>query len=344
MKKFCFLPRGYMQYVKKVLVLKNTENNLSSSKRLNGLLRVEIEDGVAEAHISLINLPSNILEDYFLLFIDCEKTEFEFELGSRPKSSVQYFPTLPKIDKGFCAGVFVIKDSLPLILGFASDCEFLSLQDFKRVLADRCLARHKKLVKDRSVEEEFCPNGQPVLYNDEAVATENYFELDDQINEKLLSLKERKNEGLQFENEFFDCECQKETQKNFSPNSCTQNETNAFERQEYKGIRHFDTVKAELNEIFFKFPEEEGLSKHFKNSRWARIYYSKEKYYVVGLVYEDGQEKYICYGVPANYSKTPPKELDGFCSFIPLSVFDMFGAGYWIMFQDAISGKCVHFG
>ena len=62
---------------------------------------------------------------------------------------------------------------------------------------------------------------------------------------------------------------------------------------------------------------------------------------IVGLVKEGGKEKYICYGVPAVYSKEPPKELKGFCSFIPLSVFDMKGDGYWMMFQDAVTGECI---
>jgi hypothetical protein len=62
---------------------------------------------------------------------------------------------------------------------------------------------------------------------------------------------------------------------------------------------------------------------------------------VVGLVLESGKEKYICYGVPCTYSKNPPKELKGFCSFIPLSIFDLTGKGYWMMFQDAITGEHV---
>ncbi len=337
-----------MQYVKKILVLKSTENSLYLSQRLNGLIRLEIENGVAETHISLINLPNNLLENYFVLFIDSSKNEFEFNLGPRPTSSYHTFPCEPNVSRGFCAGVFVIKDSLPLVLGFASESDFLTLQEFKRALAERCLAKHKKLVKECETKSFNCPKDQvqpplETIYNDEAVATENYFELDDEINEKLLSLKEKENESLQFENELFNCECEKEAQKDFPPNICTQNETDAFKCEKTSLPRHFDTVKAELDQIFFKFPEEDGLTKHFKESRWARIYYSKEKYYVVGLIYENGQEKYICYGVPAKYSKNPPKELDGFCSFIPLSVFDMFGAGYWIMFQDAESGKCVHF-
>ena len=335
-----------MKYLKKVVVLKNTENSLQLNKRLNGLARLEIEDGMAEMHLSLINLPSEFLTDYYALVIDSEKNEFEFNLGSRPASSAHCFSILPKIDKGFCVGVYVIKDSLPLLLGFASDCDFLSLQDFKRVLADRCLVKHKNMIKEQVLNEpQICPKEEACdkRYNDEAVATENYFELDDEINQKLLSLKEKENESLQLENELLDCECEKEAQKDFAPDICSQNEKDSDQCQKNLNPRHFDTVRAELDQIFFKFPEEENLSKQFKDSRWAKIYYSSQKYYVVGVIFEQKKEKYICYGVPAKYSKTPPKELDGFCSFIPLSVFDMFGDGYWIMFQDADTGKCVHF-
>ena len=45
--------------------------------------------------------------------------------------------------------------------------------------------------------------------------------------------------------------------------------------------------------------------------------------------------------MPSVYSETPPKELDGYCSFIPLSVFDMKGDGFWMMFQDAVTGECI---
>ncbi len=334
-----------MQYLKKVLVLKSTDSNLEIKKRLNGLIRVEIENGVAELHLSLINLPKDFLSDYYALFIDGEKNEFEFNLGERPTSFASLFPSEPKIDKGFCMGVFGIKDSLPLTLAFASDCKFLTLQDFKKVVAERCLIKHKKQMKSQEKEDAIAtvPYESVANYNDEAVATENYFEIDEEINEKLLSLRERENESVQLENERSDCEREEEAQKDFSPNMCNKDEEDTAKCKEDSIPRHFDTVKAELDEIFYKFPEEESLKNHFKDSRWARIYYSSEKYYVVGVVFEEGQEKYVCYGVPAKYSKTPPKELDGFCSFIPLSVFDMFGAGYWIMFQDAKTGKCVHF-
>ena len=79
----------------------------------------------------------------------------------------------------------------------------------------------------------------------------------------------------------------------------------------------------------------------FPDSVFVKVPYSKEKFYVVGLVKELGVEKYICYGVPSTYSAEPPKALKGYASFIPLSLFNLHGDGFWIMFQDAISGKCI---
>lgn len=333
-----------MQYLKKVLVLKNADNSIETKNRLSGLARIEIENGVSELHLSLINLPRECFS-YYALIIDGNKKSFEFDLGERPTSSAHFFPCEPKIDTGFCIGIFVIKDSLPLILSFASDNAILTLKDFKKTVAESCLSKHKKLIeaqeKENLSKNLACDITQ--TYNDEAVATENYFEIDKEINEKLLSVKEMKNENLQFKNELFDCNCEEKTQKDFSQTSRAEDEKDVDECQKNPRTRHFSTVRAELDEIFFKFPEEQALHNHFKESRWAKIHYSSDKYYVVGVIYEDGQEKYICYGVPAKYSKTPPKELDGYCSFIPLSVFDLFGAGYWIMFQDAETGKCVHF-
>lgn len=61
----------------------------------------------------------------------------------------------------------------------------------------------------------------------------------------------------------------------------------------------------------------------------------------MGLTEEKGRPKYICYGVPAKYSPYPPKELAGYCTFIPLSIFEMKGDGFWMLFQDAKTGECV---
>jgi len=125
---------------------------------------------------------------------------------------------------------------------------------------------------------------------------------------------------------------------------CAQDETNDCEcknNSQRDCPAFYNTVKAELNNLFEKFQAEEDLQKIFNQSRWARINYSNEKYYVVGVIKENDVEKYICYGVPAKYSLTPPKELKGYCTFIPLSIFDLSGDGFWMMFQNAITGECI---
>ena len=156
------------------------------------------------------------------------------------------------------------------------------------------------------------------LYNDEAVATENYFEIEEQLSSTLDQLKEA---DFKIEESFLE---EIERDNKYSNSN-----------------RYYDTVCSELEQIFNKFPEEQQLKKTFSKSRWAKVYYSDTKYYVVGVIKESGKEKYICYGVPATYSKTPPKELDGYCTFIPLSIFSLLGDGYWMMFQDAVTGECI---
>lgn len=332
-------PGGNMNYQKKILVLKGTDNSLSINKNLSGLCRIEIENGVAELHLSLVNLPPYSGAEYFALIFDANKHQFEFSLGKRPTSCAHIFSKEPLIEKGFCIGLYSVKEGVPLTTAFASDNSF-SLSEFKHFLAEKYISKRKQIEKQQrqSEQNQTCP----CVYDDEAVATINYFDLDKEIEQKLIKIKECQNESFSIENELPYCQSQKEEKKECSASCCFQDETDFGECKKNQTRPYFESVKNELYQIFIKFPKEEYLCNIFKDSKWAKINYSSEKFYVVGLIFQNNKEKYICYGVPDVYSKTPPKEFDGFCSFIPLSIFDMFGKGYWIMFQDATTGKCVH--
>lgn len=338
-----------MQFEKKVLVLKCAERTSSFQKIPNGLARIEIENGVAELHLSLVNQPPEISGEFFALIIDGNNVYHEFALGKRPTSYAQIFSSLPEINNGVVIGVYCVKDNLPLTIVFASEQKNFALADFKKTVAEKCLFKHKQSQKNESIkqpcithEQDFKNKQIPQEYNDEAVATENYYELDRQIQSKLNLLKENDYENLQLENELFDCASQEKTQTECAIANSFKNEAHDNNCQKDCEHNYFQRVKDELNQIFIKYPCEQTLCDLFKDSRWAKIYYQAEKYYVVGVILQKGDTKYICYGVPATYSKEPPKELAGFCSFIPLSIFNMLGAGYWIMFQDAKTGKCVH--
>ena len=362
-----------MEYIKKVLMLRRTDVLDSNLRPLSVLARIEVESGIAEFYISVINLPTNLKSDgYYAIVVDSEKREFEFELGCRPTSFSKTFYQTPNVADGVAIGLYSISEQIPITLAFANQGNGVSLAELKKMVADKCYLRLKKTLKDdkktyknqtecdldvqNNTEKEVF-----VQYNDEAVATENYYEIDSEIKQKIRSIKESDCENLFFENEFANNSNQKTPKEERTFFNGTENEKNACSCKEIKslesvvldesfsedkhclGDNYYLSVKDELEQIFFSYEREENLEKIFKGSKWAKIYYSKDKFYVVGLVFEQEKEKYICYGVPSKYKKVPPKELEGYSSFIPLSVFDMFGDGFFIMFQDAKTGKCVHF-
>ena len=105
--------------------------------------------------------------------------------------------------------------------------------------------------------------------------------------------------------------------------------------------RYYAKVQGDLRALFEQYPPEEELAACIPYSRWAKIAFARGKHYAVGVISDEGRPQYICYGVPAERLSEPPKALRGFCSFLPLSVFDLHGKGYWMMFQDADTGKCI---
>ena len=104
---------------------------------------------------------------------------------------------------------------------------------------------------------------------------------------------------------------------------------------------YYDRVRGELEALFARHPAEQELADCIPYSRWAKVSFARNKYYAVGVIRDEQKPRYICYGVPAEARTAPPAALQGFCSFMPLSVFEPEGRGYWMMFQDADTGQCV---
>ncbi|MGN1099001.1 MAG: hypothetical protein ACI4S9_01525 [Christensenellales bacterium] len=92
------------------------------------------------------------------------------------------------------------------------------------------------------------------------------------------------------------------------------------------------SVKKTLDELFICYPRDEAMEKLIPG-KWIRIE-NEEGYYVVGIIYEDEQPAYICYGVPETDGKKPPKELEPYCELIRGG-----NEGYWMLFQNADTGE-----
>ncbi len=329
-----------MDFDKKILVLKQIADGFSiTGKAISGIFRLEIENGVATYSISVINLSAVEGGSFYLFFMDDNRALYTFDLGKRPFSQTKSLMNCPSIRNGLSVGISFIKDDLPTLVAFARENkDSADVVELKKAIADKCFLDRKKY-REKPVPP---PENPPQAYNDEVVATENYYLNDKEMTEKLKIIAGFDDEYLRNQVGEGNFTGEKEAGKERESGTCFQDEANRGRSKDgFDEAPYYLTAKPELDALFEKFPAEEDLSRAVADSKWIRVYYSQDRYYVVGVVKEKGVEKYICYGVPAKYSPDPPDELKGFCSFIPLSVFDLKGDGYWMMFQDAITGNCV---
>lgn len=291
-----------MNYDKKVCVLKQIESGYSvANKTLGGIVSVERENENFTLNLSLINFYALDGGEYYFYLTDGEDGFYAFNMGVLPRYNSLAVESFC-LKNGFSCGVAVVKNNIPLLVAYAktSECN-VSVSELKKSIFNY----HASLTPKQA-------------YNDEAVATENYYEFDsDSISA----------EG--FDN----------TVTIDSPTTANDDEEDSEEFNEFNPF--FVKEKDELENLFNKFPIDYGLTSLFPDSKWVKINYAVDKYYLVGVVKENGKEKYICYGVPAKYKEKAPAEISEYCSFIPLSLFDLTGDGYFIMFQDAVTGKCI---
>lgn len=342
-----------MQFIKKVLVLKQIgEGYAIANKTVSGIYRLEIENGVPSVFLSLVNFRATNTGEYYLVFCENKTDVFLYPLTNRPSSFNKTLECALSLNCGLAVGIAFIDNDVPFLICFGrtDDCE-ISITDFRRIITDKCIEiREKRQSVIREEAERKQVETKPLqaqtsvtdTYNDEAVATENYFDLDEDLQNKLNRIRDFDYELSNENDATYDCDAKKPQENQNTPDGNKDARTVSESQKHTENTPYYLTVQNELNDIFQKFPEETSLMKTFPDSKWARINYSAEKYYVVGLIKENKKEKYICYGIPSPYSETPPKELKGYCSFIPISVFEMKGDGYFVMFQSAITGECIH--
>ncbi len=103
----------------------------------------------------------------------------------------------------------------------------------------------------------------------------------------------------------------------------------------------FDRLKPQIDKLFEDNPAESNLGQIIPDSKWVKVDYEDDgDFYVFGLLYDENENvKYVCYGVPAVFDEEPPKELTGFPIWLPLD--DEKGFGYWLTYQDAVTGEPV---
>ena len=107
------------------------------------------------------------------------------------------------------------------------------------------------------------------------------------------------------------------------------------------GDGYYRHVKAEIDELFVKYKKDDTLNGAFACSEWVRVESENgEKSYLVGVLYEENEARYICYALPAEEKENPPDEIKEVCTFVPTSPLNE-NEGYFVIFQSAATGECI---
>lgn len=109
---------------------------------------------------------------------------------------------------------------------------------------------------------------------------------------------------------------------------------------ELNPVSFYESVKDQVERLFANNERYEALERLLPDSRWIKVNYnSTGKYYLVGVIGDP--VRYLCYGVPGEYSPDPPPDLVGYCQWLALDPGDPAGKGFWIMYQDGVTGRSV---
>ena len=299
-----------MNYIKKTCILRQLKQGFSGDgKTLSGLIKIEQYGKNLAIEVSVINFAPLVFGDYYCVLADGNgKTEM---LSLRGKS---IFNILSDIDisDGFCGIICYVKDEIhPIAYGINGNGNY----DWRVILnatmppsfsKSRHPSEREYQANDLSTKQEISMTTESLTenltetensvidtpkesatYDDERVATENYY-------------KENSYECEQFTKIDENVENQSAT-----TDATTEKGASATENGNVESLLHpiktdpdgyYLSVKGEIDQLFANYPKDETLCGAFSCSEWVRIKGSEtDPKYLVGVLYDDGRAKYICY-------------------------------------------------
>lgn len=336
-------------YTKNIAVIRGVKSGFSQGQgELSGVVKAEKYGGFFRAEISLINFAPLSAGRYVTGISDGEYAEVFEGCGGECTSKID-------TSRGFAAAVcYAGEEVLPVAVAFCGDMAWAV------PLAVRAVENYEKPKKEQ--------------YRDEAIAEDNYYEYGKDTQSKGdVSPRDGQKEGHicrenensvgvcdQSENAGKECgerlggedgdredienEVKKTAEKVAAaaendgekinspahmPQPTKKEQKNGEEMPSF-----YARMRGEIEKLFSSFPREQSLEKAVEGSRWVRITYGGKRFYVFGVICEDGVPSCICYGVPAKGSPCPDS-LKGLAGYIPA------GDGYWVMYQSAATGASI---
>ena len=172
----------------------------------------------------------------------------------------------------------------------------------------------------------------PKSYDDETVATENYYEEKEygcDLSEKAFQ-NARAESATEIEGTKKGTDPQKDGD---APRVCHPFKTDPD--------GYYLAVKEEVDRLFKSYPRDKTLIGAFSCSEWVRVKgTAKDPEYLVGVLKTDGRVHHICYALAAEDKNNPPSEIKNVCAFVPINAYDE-NKGFFVIFQSAANGECV---
>lgn len=348
-----------MNYIKKMCILRQVKQGFSGDgKTLSGLVKLEQYGKNLAAEVSIINFAPLTAGEYYCLLFDV-KGVCEI-LPLRGKSLFNIITDLDVAD-GFCAVIcFVKNDISPIAYGVNGKATYnwrelvnaLPFAEPFRALSSVKTEKRPAVAvaadtEPSPYEPPTAPNPPPMyepndkiplqtppVYNDESVASENYYEQKEPSYEPDTSEQNSDHAPPESGNQ-----AQAEQgQTNFAANGDAQS---VLEKASSNPDEYHHTIQRELDELFQSYPRDQTLNAAFPHSEWVRIKGEKDNpQCLVGVIYEQLKPKYICYALPAERTTPPPQEIKDACVFVPTSLFDT-EKGFYVIFQNAATGVTI---
>ena len=327
-----------MQYVKKMCILRQVKQGFSGDgKALSGLVKVEQYGKNLAVEVSVINFAPLSSGEYYCLLADRKgKTEL---LALRGKSLFNILTDM-ELENGFCAVICFAKQEItPIAYGINGDGKY----DWKKLLASTLppsFFKNKQKPQENLMEEEPAQAVEKIddtqdvygVYNDETLAEKDYYQ-EEQNGQELLQ------ETIQ--NARIESAGEKQNEKARADATQNGNAENVLHPFALETDGYYLSVKTEIDELLQKYPKDDTLCGAFSCSEWVRVKGEENNpQYLVGIVYNGGKARYICYALATDSPHSPPEEIKDVCSFVPRSPFDE-GKGFFIIFQSASSGECI---
>lgn len=311
-------------YTKNIAVIRGLRDGFSADGgALSGLIRAEKYGQSLRVEVSLINFAPLTEGRYVAALTDGAAAVLIEDCLFEGTSEVD-------TSQGFAAGIFYVNGGVfPVASAICGNFHGAAL-DLKGYVE-----RAEGIVREKAKTDQ-----SAATYEDEAIAEVNYYEYaeTDQDGRTVCADPKKEKDGDQAEiDETAACAVEEKPGGVAGKDA----EEDAEERRSSvpplaRGC-FYEKMKGEIEGILSAYPPEEALCRTVENSRWVRISYGDDTYYVFGVIYADAVPQYICYGVPAKSADRPPESMAGLAGYVPSSPQGNCG-GYWVMYQDANTG------